>query len=89
MAKPKNIQTIWPPQQRGELEGRLKEWEKVKSDLEASTRKVLRAADDQELELAKNNFEDCLTSFCSVTAPMNKEFLGRVLGQLDGIVRRN
>jgi hypothetical protein len=89
LAKPKNIQTIWPPQQRGELEGRLKEWEKVKSDLEASTRKVLRAADDQELELAKNNFEDCLTSFCSVTAPMNKEFLGRVLGQLDGIVRRN
>src|SRR5262245_13307905 len=89
LAKPKNIQTIWPPQQRGELEGRLKEWEKVKSDLEASARKVLRASDDQELELAKNNFEDCLTSFCSVTAPMNKEFLGRVLGQLDGLVRRN
>jgi TIR domain len=89
LAKSRNIQIIWPPQHKGELEGRLKEWEKVKSDLEASARKVLRATDDQELELAKNNFEDCLTSFCSVTAPMNKEFLGRVLGLLDGIVRRN
>jgi TIR domain-containing protein len=87
LAKPENILLIWPPQQRGELAGRLREWEKVKSDLEASARKVLRAADDQELELATNNFEDCLASFCSVTAPMNKEFLGRVLGLLDGIVR--
>jgi len=87
--KSKNIQIIWPPQQRGELEGRLREWNNVKSDLEASARKVLRAADDQELQLAKNNFEDCLSSFYSVTAPMNKEVLSRVLKQLDNIVHGN
>jgi len=89
LAQPRNISHIWGEFEKGELERRFRDWEKVRSDLTSSALQVLRAADASELEAAKGRFEDSLSTFCATTAPMNKEFLGNVLHLLEGIARRS
>lgn len=89
LAHPRNISHIWGEFEKGELERRFRDWEKVRSDLTSSALQVLRAADASELEAAKGRFEDSLSTFCATTAPMNKEFLGNVLHLLEGIARRS
>jgi hypothetical protein len=88
LALPENMTTIYGSFERGELERRFKEWDKLKAGLTSSALQVLRAANADELEAAKAAFEDCLMSFCETTAPMNKEFLSHVLHLLEDIVRR-
>src|SRR5262249_38787773 len=88
LSQARNINRLLPDPKRGELERRVDEWEKLKSDLEASALEILRAANDQKLKSAKECFEDRLATFCSATVPMNKEFLGNVLRLLEDIVRK-
>lgn len=46
-------------------------------------------AKGEELQVAKNEFEDGLAAFCSATVPMNEEFLGNVLRLLEETVKKN
>jgi hypothetical protein len=75
LSQANNLTLIYGDFERGELERRVREWEKRKSDVTSSALQVLRAADDRELELSKSSLEDCLSKFCSATRPVNNEFL--------------
>jgi TIR domain len=85
---PRNMTLIQGGFERGELERKFREWDKLKSDLTSSALQVLRASNAAELDAAKAAFEDTLAAFCEATIPMNTEFLGNVLRLLEDIVRK-
>jgi hypothetical protein len=88
LMQPRNMTLIQGGFERGELERKFREWDQLKSDLTSNALQVLRASNAAELDAAKAAFEDSLAAFCKTTIPMNKEFLGNVLGLLEDIVRR-